>query len=122
MPSREKQMSKDTFEGLNKKQTEVLGLIAVGQDGGHHPRTLEVLIKRGFIVEEKQRLGGRFSVTISRYSLPFDVHYRWCQWCGKGMEKPKPAPDPGPSKKELERAGQESFFSKWEEIIKSLDL
>lgn len=95
-----------TFEGLNAKQTEALGLIAIGQDSGHHPRTLEALVRRGFIVERKETLRGRFPVVISRYSVPFDVHYRWCQWCGKGMEKEKPAPPPGPTRKELEEAGQ----------------
>lgn len=69
------------IEGLTEKQREVLGMIAMNQDGGHHPRTMEALMKRGLIEQYDEILGGRFPVRIKRYALPIYVHIAWCEWC-----------------------------------------
>ena len=72
-----------TFDRLAEYQRGVLGLIAIGQDGGHHPSTLKALERRGLIVGHFQRLGVGTSVevVVQRWEVPIPVHIVWCQWC-----------------------------------------
>lgn len=69
------------FGKLSKQQLCVFGQISIGNDGGHHPKTLESLLKKGLVQREKQILPGRFPVRIWRYFVPINVHIEWCQWC-----------------------------------------
>ena len=75
------------FMGLTKPQQAVFEQIATGNDAGHHPKTLESLEAKGFIVSSDQTLGGRFPVKIKRYSVPWNVHYLWCQWCAETVQE-----------------------------------
>ena len=68
---------------LPKKQLEVFQHIATGMDGCHHPRTLKALEDKGLIVATKRVMGGTFPVTITFYSVPYAIHYDWCQWCSE---------------------------------------
>lgn len=80
------------FDALTEKQREVLGEIAVNQDGGHHRRTLESLQRKGFIVSVDEVLGGRFPVHIKRWYTPVHVHIAWCEWCslqGESIKEPQ---------------------------------
>jgi hypothetical protein len=45
------------FSKLTKNQRHVLGLIAMGEDGGHSDRTLDSLVKRGLIERQEQSFG-----------------------------------------------------------------
>lgn len=69
------------FRGLTPAQERAFGLIAMGQDGGHHPKTLAALEAKGLIAGENQTLGGRLPVTIRRYYVPTSVHIEWCDHC-----------------------------------------
>lgn len=77
-------MDDERFEGLTKRQTEVLSLCAINEDGGHPRKVLESLAKKGYLeaYEEahRDRLG---AFTITRYRVPLDVHIRWCFWCSE---------------------------------------
>jgi hypothetical protein len=70
------------FDRLTPRQEQVLGQIAIGIDGGHHPRTLEALERRGLIEGRDEvipLLRGR--LTIRRYVMPIAAHIAWCEWC-----------------------------------------
>jgi len=66
------------FEGLTVKQTEVLGQVAVNNDGGHHLRTLESLVNRGYLTTLRERFQYGH---IIHYDVPVAVHMRWSAWC-----------------------------------------
>lgn len=71
-----------SFDRLSQKQKDVLGQISINNDGGHHPRTVESLLKLGLIVEGEQEIGTRLGkMKIKRYSMPLHVHVVWCAWC-----------------------------------------
>lgn len=76
------------FDGLTRRQQEVLGEIAIGFDGGHHPRVLKALLDKGLIETCEQNIYGisrtpidRLAVKVTHYELPLPVHYAWAQWC-----------------------------------------
>lgn len=71
-----------TFDRLPARQRDVLGLVAIGQDGGHHPATLRALERRGLIVgyREHRRLDG-LPLLVQRWEVPIPVHVVWCAWC-----------------------------------------
>ena len=71
------------FNRLTKKQQAVLGQIACDNDAGHHPQTVESLLKRGLITSYKQNLGGWPPIAIIRYEMPISVHIQWCAWCAE---------------------------------------
>ncbi len=66
---------------LTEREREVLGQIAIGQDGGHPPAVLTALERKGAIIAYTATLPGRFPVQIKRYELPLPVHIAWCAWC-----------------------------------------
>jgi hypothetical protein len=66
---------------LTPAQRDVLGLIAINQDAGHHPATLAALAQRGLIVGYRQTLPGFPPVEITRWEVPVDVHIQWAEWC-----------------------------------------
>ncbi len=69
------------MDTLTERQQYVLGSIAIGQDGGHHPRTLQVLAERGLIVGHRVQLAGMPPVEVVRWEVPIDVHIQWAEWC-----------------------------------------
>jgi hypothetical protein len=78
------------FAGLTDKQAAVFEQIAVSNDAGHNPRTLESLERKGFI----ERYGvndGAF--TIFHYFVPIPIHMEWCQWCTDTLGEEDEGPD-----------------------------
>lgn len=74
------------IQKLRKRQREVLGQIAINNDGGHHPKTLKALQSKGLIVAEQQEVRGPFrgtTMTITRWYVPIAVHMVWCTWCSE---------------------------------------
>jgi len=76
------------FHGLTKHQDEVFGQIAIGNDMSHHPKTLEVLLRKELIVKRETKMYGtgntvidRMPMTVYRYEVPISIHAEWCQWC-----------------------------------------
>ena len=70
------------FEGLNNKQQQVFSMIAINQDGGHHPKVVSSLLRNGF-VEATEEIVGFPPVAVKRYFVPIPVHIRWCEWCSE---------------------------------------
>ena len=68
---------------LKPRQRDVLGCIAMNDDGGHHPRTLQVLEAKELIESYSDILPGRFSVKVTRYRVPIHVHLAYCQWASE---------------------------------------
>lgn len=71
------------FDSLTRAQRRTLGLIAINQDGGHHPKVLKALMDKGLIVESTVTLPGRFPVKIKRYGMDIGAHIAWCEWCAR---------------------------------------
>ena len=81
------------FRNLSESQSNVFELIAINQDWGHHPRTLEALEKKGLITKHEGVSYGsgnsaldRIPMKIYRYQVPLDVHIEWCDWCSREDE------------------------------------
>lgn len=69
------------FDSLSRKQQYVVSQIAIGNDRGHHPRTLESLIRKGMIREDEESRRDQFGTfKVKLYYMPYSVHYHWCQW------------------------------------------
>lgn len=68
------------MDRLTPTQRDVLGQIALGNDGGHNPRTIAALKRMGLIVGHLDD-GESFGVRVTRYELPIPVHMQWCEWC-----------------------------------------
>jgi hypothetical protein len=68
------------IQTLTPRQQHVLGCIAMNEDGGHHPRTLRVLLDTGLIEASTETLGGRWPVRVTRYHTPLFVHLAYCAW------------------------------------------
>lgn len=68
---------------LTPAQRDVLGLIAVGEDGGHHPKVLAALAAKGLIVGYLENLGGNPPMTVVRWEVPIHIHMQWAQWCAE---------------------------------------
>lgn len=74
------------FDRLTKRQQEVLGMVAISQDGGHGKRTLESLERHGLIERRQERSSyGRSGavLAITRWDMPIAVHIAWCDWCSR---------------------------------------
>lgn len=82
-------MRRYPFAGLTANQRRVFEAIAINEDGGHHPKTLRVLLNRGLIVaaEELDQRGWP-PLMITRYHVPLPIHMKWCAWCA-GREEEK---------------------------------
>ena len=79
---------KKLINKLTKKQQDVLGWIAIGQDGGHYPRTLDALFKKGLILFEERKHVDRFGTfTYKVPYLPINVHMAWCKWCSENYKE-----------------------------------
>lgn len=74
---------KSKIAKLSPSQQQVLSACAVGQDGGHNPRTLEALVRKG-LLERKTQKDQMFK--IYRYDVPLTVHMVWCEWCAENGE------------------------------------
>jgi len=68
------------FRGLSEAQERVFEQIAIGNDRGHHPRTLDSLLEKKIIERYAQFIGGWPPMTINRYGVPIPVHIEWCKW------------------------------------------
>ncbi len=75
------------FAGLSEPQREAAGLIAMGQDGFLHPRTLTALESKGIIESYDERLGGWPPLTVKRWSMPIWVHIQWCAYCSEQFRR-----------------------------------
>jgi hypothetical protein len=74
--------------GLTKRPRDVFEQIAIGNDGGHHPKALGALLGRGLIERHGEEVASGFrgvSMTIDRYTVPLPVHLDWCLWCGENV-------------------------------------
>jgi hypothetical protein len=71
------------MDSLTERQRDVFGLIAIGVDVGHNPRTLVALAKRGLIVGHRETLPGHPPVRVVRWEVPLPVHIEWAQWCSE---------------------------------------
>lgn len=76
-------------KGMTRAQRDTFEQIAIGNDGGHHPRVLKALVEAGLIYryEEPGLVPGLPGATISihRYAVPGPVHFDWCQWCAENV-------------------------------------
>ena len=77
-------ISLESFSKLTETQRYVLGMCAISQDAGHHPRTLESLVKKGMLVARQENRDGH---RVLRYDVPIGVHIIWCQWCSENVKK-----------------------------------
>jgi hypothetical protein len=68
------------IQRLTPRQQDVLSALAIGQDEGHHPKTLQALAAKGLIESDQETLPGRLPVIIQRYYVPLFVHIAWAQW------------------------------------------
>lgn len=76
------------FGRLPERQRDVLGMIAINQDGGHHPATLRALEKCGLIESYTETQSDHIGVFhITRYRVPFPVHMAWCAWCSTQVDE-----------------------------------
>jgi hypothetical protein len=71
----------------SRVQIEAFERIATGDDGGHAPRTLAALEKRGLITLHETLVPGDVPVRVKIPVVPLPVHYAWCAWC---TEQPDP--------------------------------
>lgn len=69
-----------TFRNLSPKQSEVFEQVAIGNDAGHNPRTLDALWKKN-LIERTEQIQGLF--VIYHYYVPLSVHAEWCEWCSQ---------------------------------------
>ena len=79
---------KERYLDLTPRQTEVLGQIAIGFDQWHHPKTLEVLARKGLIIGHEEKIYGRgnsvldlIPMIVIRWEMPIAEHIAWCKWC-----------------------------------------
>jgi hypothetical protein len=72
---------------LTGAQRRVLGLVAINEDGGHHPKVLAALEAKGLIVGHEVTLPGRLPGTIIRWEMPIGVHIQWCEWCAQQADE-----------------------------------
>ncbi len=76
------------FGRLTEKQQQVLGLIAMNEDAGHHPQVLKSLVNKGLIEAYKEDSHDRYGkLVITKYRMPLPVHIEWCNWCSKQYEE-----------------------------------
>jgi hypothetical protein len=77
----------EVISKLTKNQLRVFGLISIGLDGMHHPKTLEALLKKGLINFEEMTSNDKLGkFTVKRYHIPLPVHYAWCKWCAENYK------------------------------------
>jgi hypothetical protein len=80
------------IQTLTPHQQHVLGCIAMNEDGGLHPRTVQALLTQGLIEATTETLGGRWPVTVTRYHTPVFVHLAYCAWAS-AQDVEEDAPD-----------------------------
>ena len=74
---------KKAIKLLKPGQRAVFDQICVGNDGGHHPRTLDLLFRKGLVEWYDEDLGGRPPMTVKRYVVPIPIHMAWCEVCSE---------------------------------------
>lgn len=75
----------ESFDRLTETERYALGQCAIQQYGGHHPRTLESLVKKGMLVRREKHMGGHPPLVITLHEVPVGVHMLWCSWCDKNV-------------------------------------
>lgn len=72
------------FNRLSETQLQVLAMIAMNQDCGHHPRTIKSLLDKGLIVSYDEITNWGH---LKRFNMPIDVHVHWCAWCSENYKE-----------------------------------
>lgn len=69
------------FRNLSKKQLAVFEQIAINNDTGHNPNTIDSLFRRRLIesYQEGQDDGTGGYYTF-RFRVPLPIHAEWCEW------------------------------------------
>lgn len=76
------------FLNMTDAQLRVFEQIAANKDLGHNIRTVDALLRKGYIEKYWQRPVGRFTgLYITRYKVPLSIHIDWCEWCGEQMDE-----------------------------------
>ena len=72
-----------------KRQREVFEQIAVGNDLGHHRRTIDALTRKGLVEQIGTRVLGRDAlgaITIPIYEVPIPLHMQFCRWASENID------------------------------------
>ena len=74
-------MIKKVIKSLTPKQRAAFDSICIDQDGGHHPKTLQSLVKKGLVRKYEEQQG---FCTIFRYDVAnMKTHIAWCDVCSE---------------------------------------
>lgn len=77
-------MTDHPAKGMTKAQREAFENIAVNQLPRCTHRTLEALTAAGIVVVSyRRRRDALGPYEIPDYSVPFDIHRQWCEWCSE---------------------------------------
>lgn len=79
-------MTRLNMDALTLAQRDVLGQIAIGQDGGHHPRTLAALAEQCLIVGY-ETVEGHPPLHVVRWEVPVHIHIQWAAWCANQSDE-----------------------------------
>ena len=78
---------------LPKRQRDVLGFVAIGEDAGQPRSVLKALERKGLIAPYEQLIYGtgsspidRIPMMVIRWRVPLPVHRAWAAWCA-GQEE-----------------------------------
>lgn len=73
-----------TIRALSPKQRAVFDQLCVGNDSGHHQRTVESLMRRRLVYEyEEKTVSGSIHCVVYRYTVPTAVHMAWAEVCSE---------------------------------------
>lgn len=81
-PLGDRVVTRHPCHGRSNRSREVFEHIAIGNDGGHHPVTLNALVAAKSINRYWQKHG---RLNIKRYCVPLNVHMQWCEWCDENV-------------------------------------
>jgi hypothetical protein len=76
-------MTKHPCEGMTKAEITAFEAIAINRSPNCSKKTIEKLLARGVIVDEKRNVNfkdGLPPVAVDDYFVPLPIHYQWCQW------------------------------------------
>jgi hypothetical protein len=73
-------------KGLPRAARHAFEVLTIGQQPQCTPKTLVLLLERGLIERDDDRIVGRDCfglVTISEYFVPLHVHHQFCEWASE---------------------------------------